>query len=341
MLRRVLTRFLLVWLTFTCILAFFWEDIHCFENVWDPFRISASFTQILISVAMLVIGSLLPVEEIRQVAREWPKILGGTAAQFITMPLLAFAAAKLFGLDKPFYIGVVLVGCVPGAMASNLLTMIARGNVSYSVGLTTSSTLLSPIMVPFLLKCFLKEDLPVNFSEMALTLLLTVVCPVAVGFTLSRISTLWKRLANFSGETIGNIVIIWIIAAVVGANRHSFNNSVLVLIVPLLLINIGGYFGGWLGGKILRIDYRMRRTLMIEVGMQNAGLGAFLARNYFADTPQTALCCALYTFGCMFTGIILVQIFRIISARSDYVSGDASTGTAGTDSPSSRPSTEG
>lgn len=332
MFRKALTRYLLVWLTLTCVLAFFWEDIHFLENVWDPFKISARFTQVLISIAMLVIGSLLPLEEIRQVARDWPKIIGGTATQFITMPLLAFAAAELFGLDKPYYIGMILVGCVPGAMASNLLTMIGRGNVSYSVGLTTSSTLLSPLMVPFLLKFFLKEDLPVDFSDMSLTLLRTVVCPVIVGFTLSRLSSLWKRCADFSGESIGNIVIIWIIAAVVGANRHTFDSSVLVLILPLLLINIGGYFGGWLGGKILRIDYRMRRALMIEVGMQNAGLGAFLARNYFQDTPQTALCCALYTFGCMFTGIILVQIFRALTSPEDQPSGDSSTGegTSGT-----------
>ena len=78
MFRKALTRYLLVWLTLTCVLAFFWEDIHFLENVWDPFKISARFTQVLISIAMLVIGSLLPLEEIRQVARDWPKIIGGT-----------------------------------------------------------------------------------------------------------------------------------------------------------------------------------------------------------------------------------------------------------------------
>lgn len=313
--RKILTKYLLFWLTLTCVIAFFWENIPGVESIRDPFSVSKGFMQGLIATAMLVIGSLLPIEEIRQVARNWPKVLGGTAAQFLTMPLLAFLAAKLFHLEGPYYVGIILVGCVPGAMASNLLTMIGRGNVSYSVGLTTSATIFSPLAVPLLLMFFLRKHIPVDFAEMALTLLLTVVLPVAVGFTLSRLLKWWKKTADAAGETIGNIVIIWIIASVVAANRKSFDASVGTLIAPLLFMNIGGYFGGWLGGKIIRIDDRMRRALMIEVGMQNAGLGAFLAKKYFSETPQTALCCALYTFGCMFTGILLVQGFRWLDGK--------------------------
>ena len=313
MFRKILTKYLLVWLTLACVLAFFWPRLPLSDRLVDPFLLPKYFMQGLIAVAMLVIGSLLPIEEIKQVARHWPKVLGGTAAQFITMPLLAFLAAKIFHLEGPYFIGIILVGCVPGAMASNLLTMIGRGNVSYSVGLTTSSTLLSPLVVPAFLFLFLGKRIPVDFTEMAVTLFLTVVCPVAVGFSLSRLSKNWKNCADFAGETLGNIVIIWIIASVVASNRTSFNATVLSLIPPLLFLNFGGYFGGWLGGKLLGIDERMRRALMIEVGMQNAGLGAFLAKAYFAETPQTALCCALYTFGCMFTGILLVQYFRVKS----------------------------
>lgn len=317
MFRKILTKYLLLWLTLVCLLAFYWEAIPVAQSLRDPFLVSKGFMQGLISVTMLVIGSLLPIEEIRQVARRWPKVLGGTATQFMTMPFLAFLAAELFHLEGPYYVGVILVGCVPGAMASNLLTMIGRGNVSYSVGLTASSTLLSPVAVPLLLAFFLRKHIPVDWSEMALTLLLTVVLPVAVGFSLARICAGWKKTADFAGESIANIVIIWIIASVVAANRKSFDSTVLTLLAPLALLNFGGYFGGWLGGKIIRIDSRMSRALMIEVGMQNAGLGAFLAKKYFAETPQTALCCALYTFGCMFTGIVVVESFRWLDDKKE------------------------
>ena len=100
---------------------------------------------------MFVIGSLLPGNEVRDVFRRWHTVLSGTFVQYTVMPGLAFLMS-LFFLDQPeLRIGVILVGCVPGAMASNVLTLAARGNVSYSVCLTTSATLLSPLFVPLVL----------------------------------------------------------------------------------------------------------------------------------------------------------------------------------------------
>lgn len=317
MFRKILTKYLLVWLTLTCMVAFFWPRLPFSAGMLDPFIVSDLFMQGMIAATMLVIGSLLPVEEVHYTIRRWPKVIGGTCVQFLAMPTLAWIAATLFRLDGPYFIGLILVGCVPGAMASNLLTMIGRGNVSYSVGLTTSATLFSPLTVPLLLALFLGNRIPIAFGPMALTLLLTVVCPVLIGFTLSRISDAWRKTADFAGESLGNIVIIWIIASVVASNRTRFDASILGLIPPLIFLNLGGYLAGELGGRILRIDAKMRRALMIEVGMQNAGLGTFLATHYFKDKPQAALCCALYTFGCMFTGILLVQGFRILDWAND------------------------
>ena len=84
----------------------------------------------------------------RQVLRRWPLVLSGTAVQYLTMPTLAYCFAHVWGLSGDYLIGLLLVGCVPGAMASNVLTFNARGNTSYSVSLTTTATLLSPLAVP-------------------------------------------------------------------------------------------------------------------------------------------------------------------------------------------------
>mgnify|MGYP002527554365 CR=1 FL=1 len=85
---------------------------------------------------MFAIGMMLPRDEVRQVSRRWPVVLGGTVIQFATMPLLAFTIGTLWNIRGDAFLGLMLVGCVgcvPGAMASNVLTMNARGNVSYSV----------------------------------------------------------------------------------------------------------------------------------------------------------------------------------------------------------------
>lgn len=268
--------------------------------------------QVLIAITMLILGSLLPIEEIKLVARRWPTVIGGTFLQFLSMPLLAYLGAKLFHLEGPLFFGIMMAGCVPGAMASNMLTLISKGNVSYSVGLTTSSTLLSPFLVPVLLAIFLGTEVKQDVTEMIQTLLLTVVCPVVFGFTMSRLFRFWHRISTYLGEILCNLVIIWIIASVVAGNRdmlrHFMEQFPLNLVGALLLMNLGGYLSGWFGGWLIGCDNRMRRALTLEIGMQNAGLGTMLATKYGPE--GSALVCAMYTFGCMFTGIILAQLFR-------------------------------
>ncbi|MDO4574216.1 MAG: bile acid:sodium symporter family protein [Planctomycetia bacterium] len=324
MFKKILTKYLLFWLTLACVLAYYWKNFGLPLNPFAGWKIGAeeSFfransAEIYIALTMLMIGSLLPWEEIRAVARHWPKVLGGTCVQYLSMPLLAYLAGKFFGLSGPEFIGIMLVGCVPGAMASNMLTMIARGNVTYSVGLTTSATLLSPIVVPCTLYLVIGKFIDFDILEMSRTLLLTVVVPVVSGFLLARKFPLWNRFSQAFGEILANLVIILIIASAVAGNSGKV--FPLHLIWPMLLVNFGGYAAGWMGGTILRIDRRMARALMVEVGMQNAGLGVMLANSYFPEQPAVALCCAMYTFGCMFTGILLVQCLRVWADRTERV----------------------
>ena len=335
--RVYLSKFLLIWLCLTCLLAYGWSQLFGAQT-FDPFDVSKLFMQCLIAVTMLAIGSLLPMDEVKMVARRWKSVLGGTCVQYLSMPLLAWLATVIFHIEGGYRIGIIMAGCVPGAMASNMLTMIARGNVSYSVGLTTSATLLSPIVGPLTLVCLLgldlnatganagdsgswmafitsavtqiRSSLKLDAISVSKTLLSTVVCPVVIGFTLSQMWQAWHRAAVALGEIMANVAIIWIIASVVAANRNQFGLLPLLPFVAMMFLNLGGYAAGYFGGHVIGIDAGMRRALTLEVGMQNAGLGTFLARQYFPDEPNAALCCALYTFGCMFTGIILAQYFR-------------------------------
>ena len=294
--KAILSRFLLFWLCLACVVAFFWAPTFG-DDVFNPFLLNANQMATLIAVTMLAVGSLLPYDEVKSVAKQWPKILGGTCVQYLAMPTLAFCVAKTFHLEGPYFIGIMMAGCVPGAMASNVLTLTARGNVSYSVGLTTSATLLSPLVVPATLCFFFKgSSFEIDFTSIMLNLLLTVVAPVAVGFTLARLFQWWQKGAERFAEIVANLVIIWIIAAVV-------------------ILNFLGFLAGYFGGTALRITPAMRRALTIEVGMQNAGLGTALATRYFADQPEAALFCASYTFECMAAGVVLAQIFRICVER--------------------------
>lgn len=308
-------RYLFVWVVLLSVLAAMWPT--WLPGWQDPFvGTQAVHLRTLFAATMFAIGWMLPRDEMRQVIRRWPTVFGGTAVQYTVMPLLAAAVAWVAGFDGDLRVGVIMVGCVPGAMASNVLTLLARGNVSYSVSLTTAATLVSPLVVPLTLWLALGRSVPPErMADIFFELCLIVVLPVLAGMLLSRLRPGWDGLARRFGPVIANLTILWIIAVVVGKNRAGLAELEVVLLAALLIINVGGYFAGWGGAALLGLSARKRRALVLEVGMQNAGLGSVLATTYFAT--EAALPPALYTFGCMFTGTLLAQFWARRAAQNE------------------------
>jgi len=200
-------------------------------------------------------------------------------------------------------------------MASNVLTLAARGNVSYSLSLTTLATLVSPVFVPLVLKLALGRNAPLPVGKTSFELCWMVVLPVVAGHVSTRVLPNWQWIGQRIGPVIANFTILWIIAVVVAANRdrlllaeETSAGQYARLIVTLLAINLSGYLAGAMGARLLRLDSSMRRALVLEIGMQNAGLGTVLATGtLFPEHPAAAVPPALYTFGCMLTGTALAR----------------------------------
>ena len=312
-LRTLLERFLLVWLVLSSLAAYYWTT--WFPGAPNVFVGSKPALGHLIAATMLAIGSLLPQDEVRQVIRRWPVVLGGTTIQYLSMPLLAYVIGRAFGFEGSMLTGVVLVGCVPGAMASNVLTLAARGNVSYSVSLTTTATLLSPLVVPLALWLTLGQWMHLDVAAVGRRLFGTVVVPVVLGYLLSRCFAVWRAAAERVGSTVANLTILWIIAVVVGDTHDRLSQLKPTILVALLMINLGGYLAGYGGSRLMRLRDPMRRALTLEIGMQNAGVGTWLATEFFANEPTTAIPPAMYTFGCMLTGTVLARLWAEFGQR--------------------------
>jgi BASS family bile acid:Na+ symporter len=312
--------------------AYAWPDVGRAvgaDGWWDPFTAGKYTITALIVVTMICIGALLPPEEVRRLLRQWPSVLFGTSVQYLAMPSLAWLAVLLWRLDGDLRMGVLIVGCVPGAMASNVLTMVARGNVSYSVGLTTFATLLSPLVVPLGLKLTGGETISNQLLlDVCFNLVWTVVLPVLAGYGLCRLSARLDRWFQRGGELAANLAILWIIAAVVGRQRsflqQAESSDVLsTMTVALLFINVAGYLAGYAGGWGVGLDVRRRRALAIEVGMQNAGVGTQLAILILGPNSTATIPTAMYTFGCMLTGTLLAQWFGRSEPVVDAMDGSA------------------
>lgn len=279
-------------------------------TVWPaPFLVPVKLDWFM-AATMLAVGAMLPRQEVRELAKRWPTVLFGTMVQYTAMPFLGWIVARTCGLPPAYQIGIVMVGCVPGAMASNVLTMNAGGNTSYSVGLTTSSTMLSPVVVPLLLKLTLKQDVQLDMLEVSLQLAWTVVVPVLTGFAIVQCIPRLEPLGNRWGPVIANICILWIISVVVAKNRQHVGGAAISVIMPLLVVNILGYAAGYFASPIMQLSEPMRRALTLEVGMQNAGLGTVLVTRLYPEAPEAMIPTAVYTIGCVITATLLAHFWR-------------------------------
>ncbi|MCE2510466.1 MAG: bile acid:sodium symporter family protein [Alphaproteobacteria bacterium] len=236
----------------------------------------------LLGLVMFGMGMTLTPENFLEVARRPWLILLGVALQFLVMPLAGFGVASAFGLAPMLVAGVVLVGSCPGGTASNVITYLARGDVALSITLTTVSTCLAVLATPILAWLYVGQSVPVPVLDMLLSILKIVLLPVVLGVVANRF--LGRRLGRTKEvfPLLSVIAIVLIIAIIVALNREEIAALGLAVAAVVVLHNLLGLAGGYGIPKLLGLDERTCRTLAIEVGMQNSGLGVALAVQYFS-----------------------------------------------------------
>ncbi|GAB5402085.1 MAG: bile acid:sodium symporter family protein [Aureliella sp.] len=301
---------LLLGLVLSSGLAFFWPMLAGNDTPIDPFQLSKNGLWLLVAITMLCLGMVVQRSELVELRRSPASVFAGLLIQTCCMPLLAWLATRVLQLEGELAAGVILVGCVPGAMASNVLTMTARGNVSYSVCLTAVATLASPITVPLLLSIFAGANVggadPLATSR---TLLITVVLPILAGFTAKELWAPVRMVATRVAPILAGVALLWIIASVVAGNRDRIAQIDASVFLALAAVNIAGYSAGWSAGKLIAMPASMRRALTLEVGMQNAGVGTALAATLYGSDSLAQIPTAAYTFGCMATGTMLAAFW--------------------------------
>ena len=260
------------------------------------------------ALTMFGIGAVLQAEDFRRIVRRPSIVVIGTITQYSLMPLVAFAIANAFQLDPQIAVGLILTAAAPGAMSSSVVSYIAKADLAYSVSLTTVSTLLAPVATPGLTYLLARSILPVPVRDMLLEVICLVIVPLLVGFALRHFFA--KRVARIAAifPAISVTFIVMVCARTIAANRDSLLGMTGVLLGIGVLMNILGLVGGYLIAWVSRMDVPQRRSLAIEGGMQNAGLGAVLASEHFSD--RAAMPAAVFVFICIITASLLAAYWQ-------------------------------
>ncbi len=231
------------------------------------------------------------------------------------MPLIAFVIGHLLQLPAEVLAGLVLVGACPGGTASNVIAYLARANVALSVAITFASTLVAVIATPLLTWLYLGERIPVPVSGMLMSLVQIVVVPVVAGCALNTL--LQRRLAPMRElfPLISVAAIVLVIGIIVALNASRIGEAGLLVIIAVVLHNGLGLLSGYGIARLLRLDKITARTLAIEVGMQNSGLGVALAIKHF--TPLAALPGALFSVWHNLSGSMLATVWQKKTVNSE------------------------
>ena len=204
----------------------------------------------------------------------------------------------------------------PGGVSSNIMSYLCGGDVAFSVGMTTVSTLLSPFMTPLLVS-FLASGTHVSIKAlpMFVSIIETVIFPVAVGFLLNYLLGKKKAFAEAQKVMPGIAVLglAFVVGGVVSSQGSKFFTSGVVIFAAVLLHNGLGYLLGYGAGKLVGMNTAKKRTISIEVGMQNAGLATNLATTtaQFASTPESAIICAVSCTWHSISGTLLAGAFAL------------------------------
>jgi len=257
----------------------------------------------LLGIVMFAMGMTLSMDDFRRVLKS-PRVIGlGLILQYGLMPLIAFVIAIVLNLSTALMAGLILVGTCPGGTASNVICYLGRGDVALSITLTAISTLLAVFLTPVLTWLYIGQEVPVPIIKMMLTVLNIIILPVAMGIIVNRYFGQHLTQAKVLLPAISVIAIVFIISIIVALNAHQISQLAIPVIVAVLLHNGLGLVGGYTIAKYLGYDEKICRTLAIEVGMQNSGLGVALATKYF--TPLAALPGAFFSIWHNITGSLL------------------------------------
>lgn len=270
---------------------------------WFVAMAPGSYTFVL-GFIMLAMGLTLELREFLTLIRERPlAILFGFAAQYTIMPAFGAIVSRMLGLPPSLSVGLILLGCCPGGTASNVVTLVAKGDVPLSIVMTICSTLGAVFLTPLLTKILAGAYVPVDAVKLSLSTLQVVVAPILLGSSIQSafpsvvkfvtpfaplLAVLASSLLACSVFSENFVRLRSTIADTSYGNGSLFSGDIGAVMLSVFLLHFAGFLVGYAAAAIGGFKERQRRAISIEIGMQNSSLGVVLATAHFSS-PLVAL----------------------------------------------------
>ena len=273
---------------------------------------------IALAIIMFGVALTIKIDDFKLLIKK-PKILFvGVFSQFFLLPALTFVAIIIIKPHPSFALGMMMIAACPGGNISNFFSKMANGNAALSVSLTAFATLICIVMTPFNLQFYGGLYEPTNtilktveldpFSLFKLVLLILGV-PLILGMLTNiyfeeTAKKIEKKLKPFS-----MIIFLALIVIAFYDNLDIFLNYIHLVAGLVIFHNIGAYFIGFYTAKIFGLEKRDRKTISMETGIQNGGLGLLLIFQFFDGLGGMALLAAFWSIWDIFSGLVLATFW--------------------------------
>ncbi|MEO5977686.1 MAG: bile acid:sodium symporter family protein [Chryseolinea sp.] len=290
----------------------------------DPIRIDFSEESITLlngCLALIMFGVALGIkgEHFFQLSRDKKALFTGLFCQYIFLPVITVILIYVINPPTDIALGMILVASCPGGNASNFFSMLAKGNLALSVTLSAFTSvfcfLITPLsfffwssLVPSLL--LQVEKFEISFMDLFVNMVLILLLPLIAGMAFAKFLPETTEKVSKILRTISMLILVGVIAVAFSKNYDVFKNHILKVFWIVILHNGLGLVGAYFLSTLLKNKEDVSRSVAIETGIQNSGLGLILIFTFFGGNGSMALVAAWWGIWHLISGFGFAWLIR-------------------------------
>ena len=255
---------------------------------------------IILAFVMFGVALGIKTSTFKEVFKKPKSVIVGVRMQWVGLPLVTFLVALALNqwITPMIALGMILVACCPGGNISNFISSLSKGNVELSVSMTAITTALAPIVTPFNFWFWgnlyahivsVKQNIPelsIPFLPMLYQILLLLGVPIVLGLLFARRHPNATKKITKPAQALSILLFVGMVVVSFSQNWQIFIDNIIYVFFIVLLHNACALATGYFGGKLAKLPVRDCRSLTVEIGIQNSGLGLVLLFNPVIFPPE-------------------------------------------------------
>ena len=269
-----------------------------------------------IALAIIMFGIALDIKiiDFKRLLKHPKIVLVGLLSQFILLPFLTFIAICIIKPYPSFALGMILIAACPGGNVSNFFSKMAKGNTALSVSLTAFATLLCLIMTPLNLQLWgslyeptntILKSVSLNPFELFKLVLLILGIPIILGMLVNHFHSEMAKKINKILRPFSVVFFLLLIIIALYDNADIFKNYIHLVLFLVIFHNVFAFIIGYVTAKSFKLNNKDTKTISMETGIQNSGLGLLLVFSFFEGLGGMALLAAFWGVWDIFSGMAL------------------------------------